>query len=122
MVGEREGNDVALFHLELGDCMHVFAVKRDTGHQFDRVRPRHRVYSIVAAAHPGNGLPVAEAQREVHPHGHPPGYATHDTDDVHYLGVVRKWHEVHQGCRTFLRLESGFEDRRVGQVASPELR
>src|SRR5690606_37024533 len=71
MISEREGDCFALSHVELRNGTHVLAMKGNTGHELDCVRAGHRVYSIVAAAHPGDSLAVAEPQGHFHPHSHP---------------------------------------------------
>jgi hypothetical protein len=71
MISERKGDYFALSHVELRNGTHVLAMKGDTGNELDCVWPGHRVYSIITAAHPRDGLAVAEPQGHLHPHRHP---------------------------------------------------
>ena len=118
VIGQRERHRIAFMNLEARQRPHVPAMERHRRVQLDRIGPCNRAQPVIAPAHPGNDLPIGEAQHQLHVEGHATFDAAHDAHQVDLLLVVGQRHEVDQHRLGTLGLEAGLEDRGAGEVAS----
>ena len=73
--------------------------------ELERIWSRDRAEPEIGAPHPRDGLPVSEAEHELHPHAHVPAVALHDAEDVDVLIVAGERHEIDQRGGAAVSLE-----------------
>ncbi len=114
--GQHERHPIAGPDDEIGDRRQSFAVDVDRGAQAEGVRAGNRDASIVDAPHPGDDMPVVEADDQLGPHRHSPRDPFHDADDIGRLSPRR--HEVDDADAPLRRLVDRLQDQGQGPVAA----
>ena len=71
---------------------------------------------LLASSHPGDDLPVIEADDQFHLHRHFAAQPFDDADDVRVLATRR--HKIDQAHRTTFRFNFRFENQRLSPVAA----
>ena len=113
--GEDEGDLVTLGDGEVGDGGQPFPPGRNLGPEHQGVGAGDGAQLVVVPPHPRHVQAVAEADDQLHPHGHLTGQALDQADHIG-LGLPGR-HEVGHPDRPVRGLELLLEHQRPGQVA-----
>ncbi len=117
LIGEHERHQVTGIDGELRDGGHVFAAHLHR-------RPQHghvgtcdgQGGGVLEAPHPWDVGAGAEANHQLHRHGHGAAVAAHKAHDIG--GLATRRHEVDQGDCPLVACEVGFEDQGFAAVGS----
>ena len=121
-VGQHERDALSFRDVELRDGREILAFQRDRGAQRDPARPGDgtQTGAVFELRHPGNGGPIVEAQRQVHPHRHLAAPPLHQADDRRARVADR--HEVDECDTAVLRLEDRLQHHRAIAVGAADAR
>src|SRR5918911_2661725 len=88
VIRECERNALTRPDREGGAGRHILAPKRNGGVQLDRIGASHGTEAVVASPHPRNGLPVVEADAELHQQGHLSFDAFYHPHEIDFLLIL----------------------------------